>query len=203
MLSQAVWSRFRTTKPLTPQSLILAEFWDLGHKLFRTTPETFPVPFFAGNALDATHIEIVPPFTMANPPPMAPVSLSDLTSLNPLRGHVSAIYTASVFHLFQEEQQLHLARALAALLSPEPGSMIFGIHRGLPEKGHAANNDRKDTFCHSPDSWIELWDGMVFEKGSVRVVATLVNMKKEKHYEQCMGVTGRYVDVLSWHVTRL
>jgi len=60
-------------------------------------------------------------------------------------------------------------------------------------------------FSHSPDSWIELWDGTVFEKGSVHMVATLIDMKKDKHYQRCMGVADADTDVymLSWYVTRL
>jgi len=43
------------------------------------------------------------------------------------------MYASLLFHLFSEEKQLHLLRALAGLLSPEPGSMIFGLHIGLAE----------------------------------------------------------------------
>ena len=80
------------------------------------------------------------------------------------------------------------------------------IHHRLLEKGHPAtafSDDKEGMFCHSPDSWIELWDGMVFEKGSVRVVATPVNMKMDKSYERRIGVTDTDVYTLSWCVTRL
>jgi len=42
-------------------------------------------------------------------------------------------------------------------------------------------------FCHSPDSWTELWDGGVFEKWTVRVEATVKESKKE-YIESATGV---------------
>jgi hypothetical protein len=187
-----------------PQSFILAGFWNLGHKLFRSTPETFPVTFVAGNAFDPQHLEVVPPFTKSNPPPAAPASLRDLMSLNPLRGHISAIHASSLFHLFQEADQLYLARVLAGLLSPEPGSMIFGSHAGLPEKGFPLNlgEDQKSMFYHSPDSWAALWDGEVFEKGTVRVDAVVVARSKEDA-QRAIGTIDVQVYRLLWSVTRL
>ena len=95
--------------------LPLSEYWDLGHKLFKTTPQSSPVPFVAGDAFDAAHLEIVPPLPTAEAATLTTSAspLLGLTSLNPLRGHVSAIHASSFFHLFGEAEQLHLARALA------------------------------------------------------------------------------------------
>ena len=175
-------------------TFILSEFWDLGHKLFRSTPETYPATFIPDNAFDAKYLEIVAPFTTTNPPPVALASLSELTSLNPLRGRVSAIHASLLFHLFSEQERLHLARVLGALLSPEPGSMIFGTHRRLPEKGVtlASGEDQAGMFCHSTGSWTELWNGVVFEKGTVRVDATMVDVKREESLTckstHCFGV---------------
>ena len=100
-----------------------------------------------------------------------------LTSLTSLQGHVSVIHIGAFFHLFDEEKQTQLARILAGLLSPEPGSMIFGGHEGRAEKGYRVEGGmRRGTymFCHSPESWKELWDGKVFSKGTVEVEAILV-----------------------------
>ncbi|TFY73288.1 hypothetical protein EWM64_g10724 [Hericium alpestre] len=176
-------------------------FWDAGLKLFKRTPETYPVPFIAGDVFDHANLEPVPVFTAASPPTTPRPVLKDLTSLNPLRGHLSAIHASAFFHLFQEDKQLELARALACLLSPEPGSMIFGQHGGLPEKGFRVTPiaDRK-MFCHSPDSWKELWDGVVFEKGTVKVEAEIVPASREE-------LGGLYPNIkfwwLNWSVTRL
>jgi len=176
-------------------------FWDAGHKLFKSTPETFPVPFIAGDAFDPAHLDIVPPFTITTPPTTLVPTLSTLTSLNPLRGHISAIHASSFFHLFQEEGQLHLARALAGLLSPEPNSMIFGLHGGGLVKGPRSEPiNGRSMFCHSPDSWTELWGGVVFEKGTVKVETQLTEVTREEYAGFAPEIK---VHVLSWCVTRL
>ena len=186
-------------------TVMCAEFWELGHKLFKSTPETFPVPFIPGDAFDPAFLEQVPPFYLDNPPRDPRPDLSTLTALSPLRGHVSAIHASSFFHLFDEERQAQLARSLACLLSPEPGSMLLGGHRGLPVAGlrreaRRATAPEIKLFAHSPESWRELWDGQVFEKGTVRVEAALHEVKRP-------DVTGVPEDTkfhfLWWSVTRL
>ena len=50
--------------------------------------------------------------------------------------------------------------------------MIFGAHIGVPEKeGFEPSIMHSDhrMWCHSPESWTELWNGLVFEKGVVKV----------------------------------
>ncbi|KAI0662437.1 hypothetical protein C8Q70DRAFT_908972 [Cubamyces menziesii] len=175
-----------------------AEYWELGHKLFRSTQESFPVKFIAGDVFDSSHVAIVPPiYTPASEP--VP-DLSGLTSLNPLHGHVSAIHASAFFHLFDEAKQEHIARALAGLLSAEPGSMILGTHGSAPTKGPKSFSfglDAEDThtmFCHSPESWKELWDGQVFKKGSVNVETRLIEVE---------GLGQHRFFFLEWCVTRL
>ena len=158
--------------------------------------------FVPGDALDPKHLEVVPPFTAANAPSGPAPDLRSLTSLNPLRGRVSAIHASSFFHLFSEEKQLYLARALAGLLSPEPGSMIFGLQIGVAKKGFtplAMGGDHR-LFCHSPESWALVWDGPVFEKGVVVVQAKLVQVER-KHFEGGEA-PAQPVSVLVWSVTR-
>ncbi|OCH88597.1 hypothetical protein OBBRIDRAFT_795067 [Obba rivulosa] len=179
-----------------------SEFWQLGHELYRSTSETFPVPFIGGDAFDPNFLAPVPPFTAAPTTPRP--DLRGLTTLTPLLGHVSFIHAFAFFHLFNEERQLQLARSVAGLLSPEPGSMIFGGHGGRPEKGYRVESGtRRGTymFCHSPETWKELWDGQVFPKGSVEVEAYLVerpaldvnpNAAEDAHFYH-----------LVWTVTRL
>ncbi|KAH7929865.1 hypothetical protein BV22DRAFT_1102165 [Leucogyrophana mollusca] len=179
-------------------------YWDLGHELFKSTPETFPAHFIAGDALDPSILSVAPP-ALAKQDSAHP-QLSSLTSLNPLHGRVSAIYAGAFFHIFGEAQQLHLAQALAGLLSPEPGSVIFGAHLGLPEgKGililpsTSAYSTDLHIFCHSPDSWEALWDGEVFEKGSVKVST---NMKQYKDLDQYKHLPDSPW-ALVWSVERL
>lgn len=93
----------------------ISVFWDIGHKLFKSTPESFPVPFVQGDVFDPKHI--APASPLYTPPSTPRPDLSTLASLTPLQGHVSAIHVAAFFHLFQEDGQLKAARALASLLS--------------------------------------------------------------------------------------
>ena len=168
----------------------------MGHKLFKSTPESFPVPFIAGDAFDP---QFLAPSPILSVLPTAPLPrLNTLTSLTPLVGCISAIHASAFFHLFSEEKQLDMAKRLASLLSSEPGSMIFGGHVGLPEKGH---RDRKNShqifmFCHSPESWKDLWENQVFAPGQVKVEAILqdsvrISRPNEKN------------SFLVWSVTRL
>lgn len=185
------------------------DFWNIGHELFRTTPETFPVPFIAGDIFNPDHIAPRPP---ANSVPNVVVpALHTLTSLNPLYGQISVIHTSSVFHLFSEEGQLGMAKALASLLSPLPGSVIFGSHGALPQKGVTSNavgferegpdaaSGQTEMFCHSPETWKELWDGQVFEKGTVKVEVDLRTLNNK----ESLGELGPIFYLLFWSVTRL
>ncbi|KAI9454156.1 hypothetical protein BJY52DRAFT_773481 [Lactarius psammicola] len=172
------------------------DFWDLGHRLFRTTPDTFPVTFVPGDVFDPEHLSIVPPFTTTSPPVTTVPDLRTLTSLNPLRGHVSAIYVGNFFHLFPKDAQLRLARALAGLLTYR-SSMIFGVQVGLPEGGHPSAHHR--LFCHTPQSWDELWDGEVFPKGTVKVFANVTELPRDEN----LYPEEDSVHVLSWLVVKL
>lgn len=178
------------------------EFWDLGHKLFKSTPETCPAHFVAGNAFDPAHLEPVPPFR--SPPSTPRPDLSSLTSLNPLLGHVSIIHASLFFHLFDEPHQLRLARAVASLLSPTPGSVIFGTHCGRTSKGLRAEDSRSrgnhTMFCHSPESWRDLWDGQIFEYGEVKVDTWLRDVTDRIDQKP---VEGQRLYLLEWSVTRL
>ncbi|KAI0666276.1 hypothetical protein C8Q78DRAFT_1083215 [Trametes maxima] len=153
------------------------DFWRLGHKLFRSTQESFPATFIPGDVFDPAHLAVTPPIYSTSSDPIP--DLSTLSTLNPLRGHVSVIHASLFFHLFDEKKQANFARALAGLLSPLPGSMIFGLQAGARTKGDqyhtsVANGNTLSMFCHSPESWTELWDGQVFEKGMVDVKTKLV-----------------------------
>jgi len=117
---------------------------------------------------------------------------------------VSAIHASSLFHLFDEKHQLRLARSLAGLLSAEPGSLIFGSHGARPEKGLRVEQGRPNVdgtymFCHSPESWADLWDGEVFKKGTVKVDAEL----KEVQRRDLAAPPEAKFWVMAWSVTRL
>ncbi|KAJ8518181.1 hypothetical protein ONZ45_g4716 [Pleurotus djamor] len=176
------------------------EFWDAGHQLFRTTPETFPAKFIQGDIFNVSHIAPRDPFYA--PPTTPRPSLPSLTSLIPLQGHISAIHASAFIHLFNEEQQLQICKLLATLLSPEPGSVIFGCHGGLPKKGlrqQIFKNIDYRMFCHDPESFKELWETQVFEKGTVKVETQLV----ERVRTDTEVNVGTMFYVLVWTVTRL
>lgn len=154
-------------------------FWKLGYRLFTDTLETFDVPFIEGDVLDPAFLALSPP---THTPTQGPApDLASLMTLTPLTGRLSAIHASMFFHLFTEEHQLQVARALAGLLAPTRGAMIFGYHTGETEKGMVkaklANGDPVPMFCHSAESWREMWEEEIFEKGAVEVRAELQPLK--------------------------
>ena len=170
------------------------EFVQMGHTLFNTTSESYPLNFVPGDIFDPDMLQIVPPFD--KPPSTQKPDLSTLMSLNPLAGRCAVIYAANFFHLFSEENQLHLAKALAGLLSPQPGSMICGEHTGNTQKGVIRGEIAGitfDMFRHSPESWNAIWDGEAFAKGQVRASAKLYQVDSN----------GLKYDCLQWSVVRL
>ncbi|KAG2747154.1 hypothetical protein P692DRAFT_20835931 [Suillus brevipes Sb2] len=119
------------------------ELWDLGH-------------FIAGDCLDPAFLSSESGHMSRSPP-----DLSSPASLNDLHGKLTAIHASSVFHLFSAEQQASLVRAVAALLSPVPGSIVFGSHVGLPKQGTIREEILGMTvemYCYDPESWNKLWE---------------------------------------------
>ncbi|KAK0495307.1 hypothetical protein EDD18DRAFT_1171603 [Armillaria luteobubalina] len=175
---------------------LLPEFWELGHRLFKSTAETFPARFIPADIFQLKDL-------MKEDVPRAVPELTKVQSLADLRGRISAIHISSVFHLFDEARQFEIAKILATLVSSEPGSMIFGSHLGRHEKGFRIEIDtnsshRRNMFCHSPESWRSMWDGEIFPKGTVRVDAVL----RERGCSDIV-VPGAIVYVLTWCITVL
>ncbi|KAG0698607.1 hypothetical protein DFH29DRAFT_88598 [Suillus ampliporus] len=162
------------------------ELWDLGHVLFRSTPSSFPSPFIAGDCFDPTFLSSEPGPTSRSPP-----DLSSLTSLNDLHGKLTAIHASSIFHLFSAEQQASLVRGLAALLSPAPGSIVFGTHAGLRKQGIIWDDvldETTEVYCHDPESWNKLWE----DAGP---------FKMETILEEVTGVEGEIAWRMVWSAT--
>jgi hypothetical protein len=179
------------------------EFWELGHKLFKDDSK-FSVPFVAGDAFDKAMLTPRAPLHLGDQDKLeasgpAPIlsTLPAQGSLNPLHGRVSIIHASSFFHLFDEDQQSYLAHALGPLLSPEPGSILLGSHGGMAVKGLRPASRGRQMFCHSPESWRELWEG-VFGKDQVKVEVELVS--RDASYVP--GVSGQW-SLLTWSVTRI
>ncbi|KAL5498070.1 hypothetical protein ACEPAH_3001 [Sanghuangporus vaninii] len=177
-------------------------FWDLGHKLFKSTPETFPVRFIQGDVFDPQHLASGEPFYV--PPTTPRPILTTLTSLTPLHGHVSAIHTSLVFHLFNKEEQTKLAHLIAPLLSPAPGSTIFGVHSSEPvsRESHRSTGAKR-IYCFSPKDWCALWNGVVFKKGTVRAEAWFPE-NDPRRKEGLQNAPHEYKkQSMVWYVTRL
>lgn len=152
-------------------------------------------------------------------------SLHGLSSLTPLQGKVSAIHTSAFFHLFSEDQQLALAHRLASLLSPQTGSIIFGQHGSRPEKGfrtegsskvriaaaHAVGAPVTDyaMFCHSTESWKEMWEKDVFGGNGgagekrIKADAELVQVQRKDLLDHTLASASTKFYVMNWSVTRL
>ena len=155
--------------------------------------------FLAGDAFDDTHLSPTGPVLSGPPPPVASVN-----SLTELRGHISVIHASSLFHLFNGGKQFELGKRLAALLDPRPGSIIFGAHGGMPVKGQRQGKYPK-MFCHSPESWTQMWEEQVFEKGQVKVNTILkeLNMVVERKERAVPLEVGTRFYWLAWSVERL
>ncbi|KAJ7050168.1 hypothetical protein C8F01DRAFT_563389 [Mycena amicta] len=181
-----------------PASSIVAcdlhrEFWDLGHELYKSTTATLPVSFIAGDILDERFFSI-----SATEPELLP-ALGSLTTLTPLKGKLSVIHASALLHLFDEQTQAAIARIFASLLSPLPGSMIFGAHIG--NKHGTGQYARMPyfagfMFCHSPETWQEMWV-KIFGEGVVRVEVVL------NEYRTLEESTGQGDGWLNWCVTRV
>jgi hypothetical protein len=172
------------------------EFWDLGHKLFRSSAASFPATFILADLLDEAQIS---PGPRSSDTP----DLANMSSLNQLRGHVTVIHASALFHLFSEEKQRALALALGSLLAPVSGASIFGWSTGLMEAGFIefeTSVSHPRQFCHSPTSWEALWNGVVFPKGSVKVEARV------RDFDHDVGVrlkSGLPPTRLDWIVRRI
>ncbi|KAH9945914.1 uncharacterized protein BXZ73DRAFT_95435 [Epithele typhae] len=132
---------------------IRPEFWELGHRLFNSSPTS----------------------SLSHPSGLEPVPIPRaLTSLVPLAGHASVVYASYLFHLFNEADQARLARILARLLRRTPGATIFGRHKGLASAGlDDAFTSERPMYCHSPESWQDLWRGVFGEDVPVEISAVL------------------------------
>lgn len=167
-------------------------FSELGRRLFKSSSE--PILFIPGDIFDPAFLSISRPASSV--PEGTMPDIQTLQSLNDLHGRVGVIHTSKLFHLFDEMKQLELARALGGLLSCESGSTICGTHTIASEKGivhHTVLGIDLSYFCHSQESWAGLWDGVVFEKGQVKVEMTT----------STIDVGGFPFCLLHWSVTRL
>ncbi|KAL0576268.1 hypothetical protein V5O48_005712 [Marasmius crinis-equi] len=138
-----------------------------------------PATFLAGDALDPSFVSGRGP---CNEPPSGQLpKLESLKTLIPLQGRISAIHAGNVFHLFDKDKQLELARAFSSLLRPASGSVIFGCQATKEIAGEHTTLTGKTVFFHSTDSWTGVWNGAVFPAGSVKVNTKLIPIESSKY----------------------
>lgn len=112
------------------------------------------------------------------------------------------------FHLFPEDHQLQLAKVVSSLLSPEKGSVIFGQHIGRSVKGlgGGVEHNQFKRFCHSPESWMQMWVEDVFggkdEHGNDRVIVETELISAAAKSEADSSEDEK-LGFLKWSVTRL
>lgn len=113
-------------------------FVDLGYELFRDQ-ETFKGKFLVANLLDDAALSGV---------------------IGEVRGKFDIIYAASFLHLFNYAEQLLLAKRIALMLKPVPGSVVLGRQRGNIKAGgyEHRTNEKGTMFRHNEDSFTRMWE---------------------------------------------
>lgn len=184
---------------------IVPGFWELGHRLFRSSEASTEMAFLAGDILDEGFLGIFPPTPIVGDRQVdTTIALKSLTSLSALRGRASAIYVSAVFHLFAETAQTHLARALAGLLAAHAGATVFGWSAASTGADAEvvqieAGVSHAKMWCHSPASWTALWEGILGGRERVEVSAEV------QDFEGDVGMKlldGRLPRRLVWSVRR-
>lgn len=102
------------------------EYIELGYKLY-TDEDTTPIRFFASDMFSIP-VDFSPSSTDVGPE-------TKITDLSQLRGKVTHLYAGALFHLFDDPTQYAIALRLAALLTRERGTIVFGRHQGLEHEG--------------------------------------------------------------------
>ncbi|KIK68597.1 hypothetical protein GYMLUDRAFT_153601 [Collybiopsis luxurians FD-317 M1] len=166
------------------------EFWEVGHELFRSTPDSFPASFIGGDLFD----DVILTPLKANDPQnldLQSVKLHDLKSLTPLQYRVSAIYACNFFHLFNAEKQFELAKRLASLLLPSSGSVIFGSHGVFPSQRLSVQPGGPSF--HTAESFADMWK-QVFDPDTVEI-----SWKIKSRPQRKFSALGRW-DIIWWSV---
>ena len=85
--------------------------------------------------------------------------LQDSDTLNKLEGKFDIIFAASVFHLFDWEKQMRVARQCVRFLREKPGSLVLGHHLGHIEPGrYPLGFDAGEVYGQDETSWQRMWN---------------------------------------------
>ena len=115
------------------------EFIDSGYDLYNDK-ESSQIQFFTSDIFDI-------PVKLADTPSL--VDVSNVTTLEQLRGPITHFYTGALFHLFDESTQYELGRRVAILVKLQPGTIIFGRHQGLAQEGYIDDHMGRCALCQS------------------------------------------------------
>ncbi|KAH7101618.1 hypothetical protein BKA62DRAFT_743235 [Auriculariales sp. MPI-PUGE-AT-0066] len=124
-----------------------ADFWTVGHELFRSSPETCKITFVAGDLFDDVFWDLSRAGSASAPNAAASV-------LSPHLGTFAAIHVGAFFHLFGLDRQTEAARRCLALLSRQPGSIVFGSHIGSDTAGSSLGSL---PHLQNVESWTAMW----------------------------------------------
>lgn len=121
------------------------EFVDLGYELFRDR-ETLKSTFLVGSIFDSTPHGI----------------------FKDVEGEIDVVYAASIFHLFNWEDQLRLAERVATLLKPVPGALVLGRQRGNVDAAEYEHrtNENGTMFRHNEESFKKMWEEVGAKTGT-------------------------------------
>ncbi|MDI1493410.1 MAG: hypothetical protein OHK93_005199 [Ramalina farinacea] len=97
----------------------------------------------------------------------ADIFQSDDTLLTDIRGSMDVVHASSFFHLFGLPKQRQVARTIAKVVRPQPGSLVLGLQ--IAAAGEAETipvfSEGEPTYCHSLVTMQALWDDTVQEAG--------------------------------------
>ena len=119
---------------------VLPAFISLGYDLFRDK-DKFPLSHF-----------------------LAPADAFDTSADNALArldGKCAIVHASAVFHLFNYDDQVFLAKRIVKLLQSRPGALILGHHNANRNPGEYSSRPghRSETlFRHDEASWKSLWE---------------------------------------------
>lgn len=118
-----------------PASNVLAcdlrqSYIDQGHELYQDA-DTCKIRFFTSDVFDIPGCSTVATNSLP---------LSDVTTFSELQNRVTHMYTALLFHLFDEVSQFAIAIRVATLLRRQSGAVIFGRHQGMSKASLITDN---------------------------------------------------------------
>lgn len=106
------------------------------------------------------------------------------SALTKLQGGFDIIHTQSFFHLWDYEGQVKASKAVAALLSPQRGSMIIGRQVGTVNEAKNEETMGK-MFLHNVESFEKMWKEVGDEIGvTFQVHAELVSPSGQAKFHE-------------------